>query len=215
MMVRALPAMTVLFVGAVLACAPAAARQHTTPAAAGTPAAQVVTTPAAPPLAADAPAPAATAPAGAAPAAAAANPALAPAPAARPALRPELPAQPMVATSAGSLMQTIFGLLVVLAMLALFAWAMKRFGPRPQAGAAGLRIVGALNLGGRERLMVIEIGDQWIVVGASPGRVNALATRPRQDGSATGSTLEPHPHVAPASSFADWLKQTIENRHAK
>ena len=120
----------------------------------------------------------------------------------------------MVAASAGSLMQTIFGLLVVLAALALFAWAMKRFGPRPQAGAAGLRIVGALNLGGRERLMVVEIGDQWIVVGASPGRVNALATMPRQD-SAVSGTLQPHPHVAPASSFADWLKQTIEQRHAK
>ncbi len=121
----------------------------------------------------------------------------------------------MAATSAGSLMQTIFGLLVVLAMLALFAWAMKRFGPRPQAGAAGLRIVGALSLGGRERLMVVEIADQWIVVGASPGRVNALAVMPRQDSAATSSALEAHPHVPPASSFAEWLKQTIESRHAK
>ena len=37
-------------------------------------------------------------------------------------------------------------------------------------------LVGALNIGGRERIMVVEVGDQWIVVGASPGRVNALAT---------------------------------------
>jgi flagellar biogenesis protein FliO len=26
---------------------------------------------------------------------------------------------------------------------------------------------------------VVEVGDQWIVVGASPGRVNALATMPQ------------------------------------
>ena len=39
----------------------------------------------------------------------------------------------------------------------------------------------ALNLGGRERMLVVEVGNQWIVVGASPGRVNALATMPRQD----------------------------------
>lgn len=124
-----------------------------------------------------------------------------------------MPVQPMASASAGSLMQTIFGLTVVLGALALFAWAMKRFGPRPQAGAAGLRIVGALNLGGRERLMVVEIGDQWIVVGASPGRVNALATLPKQDTGPATATL--HPHVAPASSFAEWLKQTIDKRHDK
>jgi flagellar protein FliO/FliZ len=45
-------------------------------------------------------------------------------------------------------------------------------------------MVGALSLGGRERIMVVEVGDQWIVVGASPGRVNALATMPKQEGAA-------------------------------
>ena len=120
----------------------------------------------------------------------------------------------MAAASAGSLMQTIFGLSFVLAMLALFAWAMKRFGPRQQVGAAGLKIVGALNLGGRERLMVVEVGDQWIVVGASPGRVNALATMPRQDSSG-GAPANLHPHAPAASSFSEWLKQTIDKRNAK
>ena len=119
----------------------------------------------------------------------------------------------MAAASAGSLLQTLFGLAFVLAMLALFAWAMKRFGPRRSVGEAGLRIVGALNLGGRERLMVVEVGDQWIVVGASPGRVNALATMPKQESPAAPATL--HPHAPSASTFAEWLKQTIENRNAK
>jgi flagellar protein FliO/FliZ len=55
------------------------------------------------------------------------------------------------------------------------------------------------------------------VVGASPGRVNALATMPKQDGMETGAgggdahaTLAPH--TQPANSFADWLKQTIDKR---
>jgi flagellar protein FliO/FliZ len=136
----------------------------------------------------------------------------APAPAAAIAApRPALPAAapPQAAASAGSLLQTIFGLTVVLGLLALFAWGMKRFGPRHPAGEAGLRIVGALNLGGRERIMVVEVGDQWIVVGASPGRVNALASMPKQEGAATLA-----PHAPAASSFADWLKQTIDKRNA-
>ncbi len=178
-------ALSALLLGAALACAPAAARQ------------------AAPAVPASAPA---AAPVVVAPASQLGVPA-------RPRVEPAPPAQPMVAASAGSLMQTIFGLTVVLGALALFAWAMKRFGPRQPAGAAGLRIVSALNLGGRERIVVVEVGDQWIVVGASPGRVNALATMPRQETEPGPLTL--HPHGPAATSFSEWLKQTIEKRNAK
>ena len=83
---------------------------------------------------------------------------------------------------------------------------------------ANLRVVGSLSLGGRERIVVVEIGNEWIVVGASPGRINALATMPRQDGqdgdaSAANATLARHANEAPvAHSFAEWLKQTIDKR---
>ena len=134
--------------------------------------------------------------------------------------RPVQPAAPAAATAAqptgsaaGSLMQTTFALLLVLGLLAALAWFLKRYGPKAAGGSANLRMVGALNLGGRERIMVVEVGDQWIVVGASPGRVNALATMPRQH------TVEPHPAVQPglpmAGGFSDWLKQTIDKRNAK
>jgi flagellar protein FliO/FliZ len=118
--------------------------------------------------------------------------------------------------AAGSLLQTIFSLMAVLALLALLAWFMKRYGPKAQAGSAHVRMVGALNLGGRERILVVEVGEQWIVVGASPGRVNALATMPRQDTSTnTSADATLAPHQPPASSFAEWLKQTIDKRNAK
>ncbi len=117
--------------------------------------------------------------------------------------------------SAGSLMQTIFALLLVLALLAALAWVMKRYGPKASGASAHLRIVGALNLGGRERVIVVEIGDQWVVVGAAPGRVNALATMPKQEGAALAVTDGPTgKQYAPAATFADWLKQTIDNRNA-
>jgi flagellar protein FliO/FliZ len=112
--------------------------------------------------------------------------------------------------SAGNLLQTIAALLFVLGLLAVFAWVMKRYGPRNSIGGANVKMVGALNLGGRERIIVVEVGEQWIVVGASPGRVNALATMPKQEGVA--ALLAPQ---QPASgSFAEWLKQTIDKRNA-
>ena len=121
--------------------------------------------------------------------------------------------QAAAAPSAGSLLQTILALALVLALLAALAWAMKRYGPRMSGNSANLRMVGALNIGGRERIMVVEVGDQWIVVGASPGRVNALATMPKGD--ATQSTATLAGHTPSAATFADWLKQTIDKRNAK
>ena len=110
---------------------------------------------------------------------------------------------------AGGLLQTIFALLLVLGLLAALAWFMKRYGPKAMGSSANLRVVGALNIGGRERIMVVEVGDQWIVVGAAPGRVNALHTMPRQEGEAA---IAPAAGGAPAASFSDWLKKTIDNR---
>lgn len=156
-------------------------------------------------------------------------PATAPAPVATPVpgQRPPQVVMPGSATpGAGSLLQTILALVLVLALLLGLAWVMKRFGPRAMGASANVRLVGALNIGGRERIMVVEVGNQWIVVGASPGRVNALATMPRQDGaqgqdaqlamqganagSAAGTNAAP-----PAASFGEWLKNTIDKRNAK
>ena len=118
------------------------------------------------------------------------------------------------------MLQTILALSFVLALLAALAWAMKRYGPRAGGSNATLRLVGSLSLGGRERIIVIEVADQWIVVGAAPGRVNALATMPRQPDSANATNAT---NVGGASltegvrsaTFADWLKQTIDKRNVK
>jgi flagellar protein FliO/FliZ len=140
-----------------------------------------------------------------------------PAAAVAPAAQPQQPApitMPAAASpSAGNLLQTILALVFVLAILAGLAWFMKRYGPRAGGGSANLRVVGALSLGGRERIMVVEVGDQWIVVGASPGRINALATMPKQEGVEPSAVLAAH--LPPATGFADWLKQTIDKRNAK
>ncbi|MFL6659881.1 MAG: flagellar biosynthetic protein FliO [Massilia sp.] len=144
--------------------------------------------------------------------AAVASPAPAPAPVLAPApARPTIPLQSLgAAPSAGSLLQTILALTFVLGLLAAFAWLMKRYGPRGGAGSGVLRVVGAMSLGGRERVMVLEVGDQWIVVGASPGRINALATLPRPEGAAVPVHTEPVPNA----TFAAWLKQTLDKRNA-
>ena len=124
-----------------------------------------------------------------------------------------MPAPHVPATA--SLLQTILALVLVLGLLLGLAWFMKRFGPRAMGASANVKLVGALNIGGRERIMVVEVGKQWIVVGASPGRVNALATMPRQEGAQADGQATLAPHAASAGSFGDWLKNTMDKRNAK
>ncbi|NHZ65756.1 flagellar biosynthetic protein FliO [Massilia genomosp. 1] len=194
------------------AAAPAAsAPLKSVPAAASAPVASVPAASA--PLAS---VPAASVPAAAeAPASVAvlAAPAPAPAPvAALPAAAVPATPGPMAGPSAGNLLQTIFALTLVLALLGAMVWFMKRFGPQAAAGAAQMRTIGALSLGGRERVIVIEVGDQWIVVGASPGRINALATMPRQESAGGPAVLTNGPA---SGTFAEWLKQTIDKRNGR
>nr|WP_314606111.1 flagellar biosynthetic protein FliO [uncultured Janthinobacterium sp.] len=142
----------------------------------------------------------------------AASPASSPA-AALPAMPPGAPATMAPASSAGSLLQTIFALMFVLALLIGLAWFMKRYGPKVMGGNNKMRVVSSLNLGGRERIVLVEVADQWIVVGASPGRINALATMPRQEGDLP--QLATAQNGPAAANFSEWLKQTIEKRNGK
>lgn len=110
--------------------------------------------------------------------------------------------------SAGNLLQVLLGLVVVLGMMAAAAWALKRFGAARISSGAPVKIVGGIAVGSRERIMVVEVADQWIVVGVAPGRISTLSTMPRQE-----NTAAPDAATTPAKNFSTWLKQTIDKRN--
>lgn len=112
------------------------------------------------------------------------------------------------ANMAVDLFKVLFGLIVVLAMMAGSVWMLKRFGLSKAAGGSTIKIVGGVSVGNRERVLVLEVADQWIVVGVAPGRVNSIATLPRQEQLIVEKT-EPV-----SNNFATWLKQTIDKRNA-
>ena len=141
-----------------------------------------------------------------------AAPAATPAPAGPLAMTIPTP-QPSAASAGGGLLQTTFALMFVLALLVGLAWFLKRFGPKNLGGGNNtVKLVGALSVGARERILVVEVGGQWIVVGASPGRMNALATMPRQEG---GEAAAAATAALPTANFAEWFKQTIDKRNGK
>jgi len=126
--------------------------------------------------------------------------------AARPAYTPTPPA----AVSSGSVMQIIFSLILVLAAVALVAWIMKRINLQQHGAASLLRVIGGVAVGQRERIVLVEVKDTWLIVGVAPGQVSTLHTMPK------GQLPD---HVAGAAGNVDgkfqmWLKQMVEKRNA-
>ncbi|KIF82152.1 flagellar biosynthetic protein FliO [Noviherbaspirillum autotrophicum] len=112
--------------------------------------------------------------------------------------------------SAASLLQVLLGLVVVLGLLAGTAWTIRRLGLAKPSTASVVKIVGGASIGTRERIVLVEVADQWIVVGVAPGCINALSTMPRQEGYTLQENMPPM-----AKNFSAWLKQTIDKRNAQ
>jgi flagellar protein FliO/FliZ len=79
----------------------------------------------------------------------------------------------------GSFLQMTAGLVVVLGAIALSAWFARRMGAGSGGSARLMKVVSALPVGAKERVVVVELGGQWMVLGVAPGRVSALATLPK------------------------------------
>ncbi|CAN5235652.1 N/A [soil metagenome] len=120
-------------------------------------------------------------------------------------------AETQAPSSAGSLFQVLFGLVVVLALMAAAAWMLKRFGMAKNNIGTSVKIVGGISVGSRERILVVEVADQWIVVGVTPGRISTLSNMPKQELPAT--QLQAPGAIPDAKNFPSWLKQTIERRN--
>ena len=107
----------------------------------------------------------------------------------------------------GSLLQMLLGLGVVLLLLFASLTLLKRLAAPGGAAAGLLRVVAATAVGTRERVVVVEVGDTWLVLGVAPGRVTALSQLPRQE--------VPAVTPLPGKDFAGWLRQVMDKRNAR
>jgi flagellar protein FliO/FliZ len=107
--------------------------------------------------------------------------------------------------SLATMLQTVFGLAAVIAVLFLAAYFLRRLNGGRGFGSNGpLRVVGGLMIGTRERIVLVEIGDTWLVVGLVPGQIRTLHTLPKGELPAAGDGDKP---------FSQWLKQVAERKH--
>ena len=75
---------------------------------------------------------------------------------------------------AESLLSTVSGLLLVLALIFGAAWLFKRYGQISMGGKGLVRVLGGASVGSRERVVVVEVEETRLLLGVAPGQVRTL-----------------------------------------
>lgn len=92
--------------------------------------------------------------------------------------------------------QAFLSMIFILALLIFAAWLMRRLSGGKSFGNKSLKILGGVALGPRERIVLIEVGEECLVVGIVPGQIRTLHRLPKNQ----------IPLDAEQKNFADWLK---------
>ncbi len=86
--------------------------------------------------------------------------------------------------SAMPVMSTLVSLLLVLAAIGIAAFLVKRVSPGNSSQARLMRVVSQLPLGAREKISIVELDDQWLVLGVTAQQITLLAQTARKDSGA-------------------------------
>jgi flagellar protein FliO/FliZ len=114
-------------------------------------------------------------------------------------------AQGTLAPGADSGFALIGRLLLILAAILALGWMARAFGRRRLSSGSGLQIEGGLALGTRERLVVVRVQGEHLLLGVTAGGISLLH---RLDGPLQG----PHPQPPPGegAAFAERLREIMK-----
>lgn len=117
---------------------------------------------------------------------------------ARPAMQPVL--------DTGSIAQLATSLVLVVALIIVLAWLYRRFGGGQLAQSGIMKIVAGISLGARERVVLMQVGEQQVLLGVSPGRVQMLCSLDKPVTVAEAAALKGESF---AERFAEAMKRNL------
>ena len=86
----------------------------------------------------------------------------------------QVAAAPAVGSVGGQLTQLVLGLLLVIGLIFLLAWLMRRVQRIGPGNGQVIELVGSRALGPRDRLVLVQVGEEQILLGITPGRITPL-----------------------------------------
>ncbi|MBB4124751.1 flagellar protein FliO/FliZ [Xanthomonas translucens] len=113
------------------------------------------------------------------------------------------------APSPPSLLGAVFALLLVLGLILGMAWVLKRLPGSGFRPAEGLRVVASLAVGAKERVVVVEVNGEQLLLGVSPGGVRSLHRLPEPLPQAPAPSLPNLKQLKNLPDFAQLLAQKL------
>ena len=84
-------------------------------------------------------------------------------------------AAPVVGSSiGGQLTQLVLGLLLVLGLIFALAWLLRRVQQAGPRQGQVIELISSRALGARDRLVLVQVGNEQILLGLTPGRITPL-----------------------------------------
>lgn len=102
---------------------------------------------------------------------------------------------------AGGVVRLMLGLLVVVIAIVATAWSLRRWGHLRSSPRGELRIIGGLSMGPRERLVLVKVGDEQLLLGVASGSIRMLHKLAQPVAVTDG--------VAPSESFAAKMRVAL------
>lgn len=68
----------------------------------------------------------------------------------------------------------MMGMAFVVLLIFLVAWLLRRMGAVSLVSGQAMRVVAALSVGPREKVVLVDIGGKQLLLGVAPGRVSSL-----------------------------------------
>ena len=119
--------------------------------------------------------------------------------------------EPATAVGAGGLAQVTLSLLLVLAAVFAAAWVVRRLRAFGKFNNGALQVITEIAVGTKERVVLIQVGSQQLLIGVAPGRVSTLhvLSEPVSTTTNTGTVVSTEGMVPPSHDFKAILKRSL------
>ena len=76
--------------------------------------------------------------------------------------------------NAENLIQVLIALILVVLIIFALSFVLKKFNMLPGGSSGLIKIVDGISLGSKDRLLLVQVGDEQMLISASPGRISKL-----------------------------------------
>ena len=111
--------------------------------------------------------------------------------------------------SSGYLIKLTLGLIAIVLLIFGLAWLMKKMQLTQFSQNGLIQIISAISVGQRDRIALIQVGDEQVLVGLTPGSIKKLHTLKNRVDVPASQTM------AAGSAFGDKFKQLLQQEQKK